>query len=147
MIADKINIREVEESDIIRLVGLLNQLGYDETADEIKNRIVKITKHKTGNVFVAEYDQGNIIGCVQAMIDTRLAGGTYGEVVSLVVDKSFRGKGIGKNLIEHAIDWIKSRGESRLRIRCNSLREETQEIYKHLGFVEKKSQIIFEKKI
>ncbi len=30
------------------------------------------------------------------MIDTRLAGGTYGEVVSLVVHKSFHGKGIGK---------------------------------------------------
>ena len=67
--------------------------------------------------------------------------------MSLVVDESYRGKGIGKKLIDTAADWLKQKGEKTLRIRCNVIRDETHKFYEHLGFIEKKKQKIFEKSI
>ena len=142
-----ISIRNIRESDLEQVSVLLVQLGYKVTPDELKLRIEKITSYEKGNVFVAETNSNEIIGCVNALIDTRFAGGSFGEIVSLVVNETYRGKGVGKKLIEEATEWLKRKGETKLRIRCNVIRDETHKYYEHLGFVEKKSQKIFEKAI
>ena len=139
--------REIKQEDFESVSELLIQLGYNVSKDELKFRMARITANEKGNVFVALSDSAKIIGCVQALIDTRLAGGNFGEVVSLIVDEKYRGNGIGKNLIDKASEWLKSKGERRLRIRCNIIRDETHRFYQHLGFSEKKSQKIFEKMI
>ncbi len=139
--------RHIIHDDIPQLAGLLEQLGYNVATGEIINRLEKITFDDKGTVFIAENSEQKIVGCVQAMIDTRLAGGTFGEIISLVTDKTVRGQGIGNQLIQESIKWLKAKGQTRLRVRCNSIRHETHEFYNHLGFVEKKSQKIFEKAI
>ena len=140
-----ITYREIKAEDIPKVVGLIKQLGYNVTPDELKMRLEEITSHNKGTVFIAENDKQKIIGSVQALIDTRFAGGMFGEIVSLVVDESERGRGIGKKLIDESADWLKKKGLKRLRVRCNVIRDETHKFYNHLGFVEKKSQKIFEK--
>ncbi len=142
-----ITYREIETNNIPQLVGLIKQLGYDVTVDELKIRLELITSNKKGTVFVAENSKQRLVECVQAMIDTRLAGGTFGEIVSLVTDISVRGQGIGKQLIEESVKWLKAKGQTRLRVRCNSIRNETHKFYNYLGFVERKSQKISEKPI
>ena len=142
-----ISIRSITNNDFEKVSKLLLQLGYKATPYDLKIRIERINSHEKGNVFVAETDSNEIIGCVQALIDTRFAGGSFGEIVSLVVDESYRGKGIGKKLIDTAADWLKQKGEKTLRIRCNVIRDETHKFYEHLGFIEKKKQKIFEKSI
>ena len=141
-----ISVEQIKSSQFEQVTKLLKQLGYDVTVEELRDRLNMIFKNK-GNVFVALADDKKVVGCVHALIDTRLAGGTFGEVVSLVVDESIRGKGIGKLLIKAAENWIKSNGINRLRVRCNSKRDDTHKFYEHLGFVEKKSQKIFERPI
>lgn len=142
-----ITYREFATNDIPQLVGLIKQLGYDVAVDELKIRLELITSNKKGAVFVAENSKQRLVGCVQAMIDTRLACGTFGEIVSLVTEISVRGQGIGKQLIEESVKWMKAKGQTRLRVRCNSIRNETHKFYNHLGFVERKSQKFFEKPI
>ena len=139
-------IEQIESAQFEQVTKLLKQLGYDVTVKELDNRVEVIRINK-GNVFVALDDDEKIVGCVHALIDTRLAGGTFGEIVSLVVDESVRGKGIGKLLIDAAESWVRSNGMHRLRVRCNSKRDDTHKFYAHLGFVEKKSQKIFERPI
>jgi N-acetylglutamate synthase-like GNAT family acetyltransferase len=141
-----INITEIEPNQFVQVAKLLKQLGYDVAPAELENRMTEIF-HNKGNVFVGIDEEGNVVGCVHALIDTRLAGGRFGEIVSLVVDETLRGKGIGKKLIETAEKWFKSKGMNRLRVRCNTIRNEAHEFYGHLGFTEKKSQKIFEKPI
>ena len=142
-----ITYREIKPEDISQVVDLIKQLGYKVTALELKTRLNEIMLNNKGTVFIAENVEQKIVGCVQAMVDTRLAGGTFGEIVSLVTDESVRGQGIGKRLIEESINWLKAKGQTRLRVRCNSIRNDTHKFYNHLGFVEKKSQKIFEKAI
>jgi GNAT superfamily N-acetyltransferase len=142
---DVFTVSEIIPADINEVSELLIQLGYNVSTEELINRIEKITELGKGTVFVAKDETNKIIGCVHALLDVRLAGGNFGEVVSLVVDEGFRGKGIGKKLIGEAEAWLRQKGEKRLRIRCNAIRNETHKFYEHLGFVEKKSQKIFEK--
>ena len=142
-----ITYREIRSEDIPHVVDLIKQLGYIVTAQELEPRLNDIKINNKGTVFIAENGEQKIVGCVQAMIDTRLAGGTFGEIVSLVTDELVRGQGIGKRLIEESLNWLKAKGQTRLRVRCNSIRNETHKFYNHLGFVEKKSQKIFEKAI
>jgi len=66
--------RESKSEDIPQLIGLIKQLGYTVTENELGTRLKEITSHNKGTVFVAGNDGHKIIGCVHAMIDTRFAG-------------------------------------------------------------------------
>jgi N-acetylglutamate synthase-like GNAT family acetyltransferase len=124
--------------------NLLAQLGYNASEKELPDRIKKISENEKGIVFIA-LENERVVGCVHTMIITRLAEGSCGEIVSLVVDESVRGKGIGKHLIEESVAWLEARRIIKLRVRCNTVREEAHKFYNHLGFAERKSQKVFEK--
>ena len=138
--------KEFEEKYVEQVSSLLSQLGYNVNVDELPNRIKSIRENNKGTVLLA-IEEEKVVGCIHIMIVSRLAEGTCGEVVSLVVDESMRGKGIGKFLLEESIKWLKERGQTKVRIRCNSIREEAHKFYSHLGYTEKKSQKVFEKNI
>jgi len=138
--------KEFEDKYAKQVTRLLNQLGYNVGSDELPNRIESIRENDKGIVFLA-IEEEKIVGCTHTMVVSRLAEGTCGEVVSLVVDESMRGKGIGKFLLKESTNWLKERGQTKVRIRCNSIREEAHKFYSHLGYTEKKSQKVFEKNI
>ena len=50
------------------------------------------------------------------------------------------GKGIGKGLVNTAVAYLKTKKLNRIRVRCNSLRDEAHKFYEHIGFVENKFQ-------
>jgi GNAT superfamily N-acetyltransferase len=62
----------------------------------------------------------------------------------LVVDGNYRGKGVGRALINKVKEWSANKGIVKLRVRCNVKRTETHKFYKNLGFKETKEQKIFE---
>lgn len=134
--------REAIQDDTDELVNLMLELGYKVKKKELSCRI-KLIKSRGDKLIVAEKN-GAITGVVQALIDIRLAEGKVGEIVSLVVRDGFRGKGIGKALINQAKELLTISGCASIRIRANAIRKEAHEFYKDLGFVEKKTQKIFE---
>ncbi|KAF0142912.1 MAG: N-acetyltransferase GCN5 [Stygiobacter sp.] len=138
--------REFEDKYAERVSRLLNQLGYSVNSDELPNRIENIRENGKGTVFLALEDE-KVLACIHTMVVSRLAEVTCGEVISLVVDESARGKGIGKFLLGESINWLKTRGQTKVRIRCNTIWEEAHKFYLHLGYTEKKSQKVFEKNI
>lgn len=134
-----------EEKYALEVSELLKQLGYSVSKEGLPKRIASIKENK--GVVLLAFVEDKLAGCIHAMIVPLLAEGTCGEVVSLVVDESMRGKGIGKYLLEQSIVWFKINGQSKVRIRCNSKREEANKFYSHLGYTEMKSQKVYEKNI
>ncbi len=59
-----------------------------------------------GIIFVAEMGE-NVVGCLSAIINAGLPEGMFGEIVSLVVSREYRGSGIGKCLVNQAEVWFK----------------------------------------
>ena len=97
-------IRTFEADDLPALLPLMEQLGYSHSEHSLL-RNIKALRNSGGEVFVAERNN-KILGCVGAMIDTRLAEGTQGEIVSLVVLEEMRGFGLGKGLVKAAEEWL-----------------------------------------
>lgn len=98
-----------------------------------------------GEVLVAELG-GVVVGCINAIIDIRLAEGKSGEIVSLVVSEGHRGMGIGKALVKTAESWLSSRCDN-IRVRANAIRRDAHEFYRSLGYQEIKSQKVFTKNV
>ena len=136
-------IRYATEKDLCALVLLMKELGYTVDEGLIEERLEKI-RQRNGRVFVAVGEVENVVGCVHAFIDLRLAEGEVGEIVSLVVKQDFRGQGIGKKLLLKAIGWVRETGCAKVKIRANTVRENAHDFYKQHGFEEVKSQKIFQ---
>jgi len=140
----KITIRQFRLDDIKIVQQLMHELGYPLREEELRFNI-NITHQRNGIILVAELD-GNVVGCLSAVINVSLAEGMFGEIVSLVVSREYRRSGIGKSLVEHAEDWLKPKVE-KIRIRANSIRLEAHKFYKSLGYKEVKTQISFIKSV
>lgn len=136
-------IRYASEKDIPAIVQLMKELGYPVDEELIEDRLVKI-RQRNGRVFVAVDQDENVMGCVHAFIDLRLAEGEIGEIVSLVVKNEARGQGIGTKLFNKAKEWIHETGCTKVRVRANVVREKAHQFYKQQGFEEVKSQKIFQ---
>lgn len=140
---DRIKIRYASQDDLPAIVPLMNQLGYSSDEQQIRDRILEI-RERNGDVIVAVKDGSQIVGCVQALLDVRLAEGKIGEIVSLVVKSDMRGQGIGTQLFLEAKKWLHQAGCATIRIRANAVRDEAHQFYKKHGFEEIKTQKIFQ---
>ena len=121
----------------------MDQLGYDHSEESLSANISAV-REQGGEVFVAEVD-GNVRGCVSAIIDVRLAEGIKGEIVSLVVSGEARGQGLGKGLILEAEKWLSGKVRV-IRVRANALREQSHLFYESLGYSREKTQAVLIKK-
>ncbi len=138
------HIRQIKTEDIPRLPHLMQTLGYSLDEESLRGNLLAI-KQKGGEVFIAAVN-GEVVGCVAAIIDVRLAGGVTGEIVSLVVLPEFRGRGIGKKLAAQAEQFLGNQVKV-MRVRANIIRSEAHGFYQSLGYRESKSQKIFIKNL
>ena len=137
-------IRKYNDSDLGDLVGLMAQLGYHHTERSLSENICAV-QESGGEIFVAD-SMGKVHGCICAILDIRLAAGINGEIVSLVVDNSVRGQGVGKSLVAKAESWLMQKTNS-LRVRANSVRSDAHDFYQSLGYSLSKTQSIFTKNV
>src|SRR5919198_3169968 len=82
--------------------------------------------------FVAETG-GEVVGYVTTIIFER---DRVGRIPDLAVDARFRGLGIGRRLLEHALDYFRRRGMNVARIETLAHNEVGQRLYPSLGFEE-----------
>lgn len=138
-------IRKALSRDAGQISALLDQLGYSVSPKAVRRRLDAL-QERTGNAtWVAIAEDETVIGCLQAMLDLRLAEGVYVEITSLVVDSAYRGQGLGQRLVTVAEDWGRRKGGTQLRVRCNVKRERTHRFYRQLGYQVLKRQMVFEK--
>lgn len=90
-------------------------------------------------IFVAVLD-GRVVGYVTAVLD-RPAG--RGRIPNLAVDASCRGLGLGRRLIEHALDYFRAEGMEYAVIETLEQNEVGRHLYPDCGFVEVARQIHF----
>ena len=141
----KLNIREAKVDDILSIVELTKELGYNLTKEEIKNKIKKFSLNLVEKIFVAEYEY--VIGWMHISLVEPLESKSFVEIRGIVVKEELRKKGIGTTLIQTAENWAREKGCKKLRVRTNIKREETRKYYRNLNFISKKTQEVFEKEI
>ena len=90
-------------------------------------------------IFVAE-DQGQIVGYITTWQD-RAAG--IGHIPNIAIAAEFRGHGLGRQLIEHALAHFRASGLSHAKIETLVQNEVGNHLYRALGFREVARQIHF----
>jgi len=90
-----------------------------------------------GGVFVAEVG-AKVVGYITTWIDSEAG---LGFIPNLAVDAGQRGKGIGRSLIQHALNHFRQQGLSHARIETLAQNPIGQQLYPALGFREVARQI------
>lgn len=138
----EIFIRAAKVDDYEFINGLSDQLGYKAGIEQTKERLSEILRSDDHCVFVAT-DSGFIIGWVHGFYTLRIESGPFAEIGGLVIAENYKRKGIGRILVEKVTEWSTHRNVSTIRVRCNTIRNESHQFYFSIGFEEIKEQKIF----
>lgn len=135
------------ERDAEAVATLSTQLGYASTAEQTLMRFRSIGDAPDARVWVAESQDGRIVGWIHLFGNRLLESDADAEIGGLVVDEAARGRGVGRALVGAAESWARERGYSVISVRSNVIRKEAHEFYKGLGYETTKSQFKFRKRL
>jgi GNAT superfamily N-acetyltransferase len=129
-------IRPAKKTDAADLARLVSQLGYPSTEQDMAERLGALAGQPEYVLFVAEAS-GRIVGLVGAFLGYALEfNGPWGRLMGLVVDEPFRGRGIGRRLMERIEAWLRDHGATRLTLTSGKQRTEAHRFYRRLGYEE-----------
>jgi GNAT superfamily N-acetyltransferase len=149
----KFEIRTVRKNDFNDLVRLSAQLGYPESPQAILRRFQRIRRDRRYHqLFVAsETSSGkaksSVIGWIHAYIDKILVTGPRVEIGGLVVDDGYRGRGVGRALLQRAEQWAAAKGCSPVIVHTNVVRKAAHAFYEKCGYDLLKQQKVYFKEI
>jgi predicted N-acetyltransferase YhbS/diadenosine tetraphosphate (Ap4A) HIT family hydrolase len=126
-----VEIRRMMASDAEAVTWLSIQLGYDASPDAVRNWVTKDDARRIALVAVAD---GEVVGWVQAHDRELLQSPRVAEIGGLVVDKGWRGSGVGRRLVDAVAEWGRERWHTGLYVRSNVVRDGAHGFYERLGF-------------
>ena len=138
-------IRDAKISDAAALAALARELGYPTTSAEMEGRLESLRSDPRHRIFVAERD--GLLGWIHVSMINTLESESFAEIRGLVVSESYRGSGIGTQLVAAAEKWANEKRCNRIRVRTNVVRVEARAFYKKLGYVSRKTQDVFDKSL
>ena len=124
------------DEGVERLYGAIH--GHDWQWRKARHLDDDVVRDASG-IFVAEVD-GRVVGCITTWQD-REAG--IGHVPNVAVEANYRGQGLGRRLIEHALQHFRDSGLTHAKIETLVQNEVGQHLYTSLGFHEVARQIHF----
>ena len=139
-----ISVRAAQVADAASIAQLTGQLGYALTPEDAAARLSKILARRDHQFLVAAAD-GAILGWMHASLSEHIDAETAVLIEGLVIDRSHRGRGIGKLLLARAEQWAIANGCSLVRLRSTATRTEAHKFYQHLGYTIVKTQYSFAK--
>jgi GNAT superfamily N-acetyltransferase len=133
----QILIRKAESGDVTAIAGLMTELGYPTSSDEMEERLNNISREKDYRTIVAVYN--GIVAGVACAVKSFFyeQNGSYVRLVALVTDPAARNKGIARALVAAVETWAKGTGAGALLVNCGKrkVRDPAHALYKSLGFV------------
>lgn len=134
-------IRVADQSDAQQINKVAKYLGYDALPEaQAYEKLELLINSSQDHVYVAEVE-GEIVGWSHIVYAPRLASESFYEIVGLVVVPKNREKGIGRCLVDYALEHL----NAKFRVRCHEKRTESHQFYESIGFKKKKTQYVFEK--
>jgi GNAT superfamily N-acetyltransferase len=127
-------VREAVLTDANVLADLMGELGYPTTSDQMRSRLSAALKDHSYRTFVAEVE-----GIVVGMIGVRVGAlyeysGNYAHILAFVTSSKYRGKGIGKGLLETVENWARKQEVVRMIVNCRKERVEAHRFYEKNGY-------------
>lgn len=147
----KVEISFANENDLPHLVELLAELfslESDFTPDREKQlqglRLI-LTAAESGRLFVLRVE-GKVAGMANALITVSTAeGGLVLILEDVIVSADYRGRGLGRHLVEHVLEWARENGLTRVTLLADIDNSGALEFYRTLGFEHSHMQVLRKK--
>lgn len=137
-------MRRARREDLPAIVRLLADDPLGRTREAISERLPegyyaafeRIDTDPRVELVVAELD-GEIVGTLQLMFLPHLThgGGTRAQVEAVRVDSRHRSRGLGRRMMQWAIERAREEGCSLMQLTTNVARRDAHRFYERLGFV------------
>ncbi len=121
--------------DILQIYAESLDNGKVLSVEKAQRVFLKQQQYPDYKVFVAEYEQ-QLVGTFALLIMENMAHqGTPSAVVEDVgVIPAVQGKGIGKVMMEYALNYAKEKGCYKMSLSSNLRRDKAHQFYESLGF-------------
>jgi len=139
MIPAPFYIRHAVPQDISAMANLLNELFAIETdfhSDIAKQQrgLQMLMDSRNAALFVAE-SNANVIGmCSLQILISTAQGSKVGLIEDVIVTKEWRGKRVGRELLEAANSWGRTRGLTRLQLLADKTNQRALNFYQKVDW-------------
>lgn len=137
-----VSIRTATTDDSEVIANLSSQLGYTIFVEDTKLNIELVNK-STNDILYVTVLNNHVVGWMRVFYSFRIESKPFCEIAGVVVDESSRGIGVGKMLIDKAIEWSLQKNAETLRVRTNVTRTKTHKFYEKMEFTLKKEQKVY----
>jgi GNAT superfamily N-acetyltransferase len=137
--ADTLTIRPAVLDDAYALAPLLGELGYPADAASVRARLQHLldTAAVTGGdtIFVARRAEDDVVGLLTLHRFSGLhADAPVALITALVVAERARGAGVGRQLVDRAVDAARAWRCGRLMVTTHVRRADAHAFYERIGF-------------
>ena len=135
----KVEIREATAQDLPAILSLYAQAdmgnGKILATEQAKRIFQRIQSYPDYRIYVATVGE-KIVGTFALLVMDNLAhvGAPSGIVEDVVVQTGWQGKGVGKKMMQFAMDRCRKRGCYKLALSSNIKRAAAHRFYESLGF-------------
>lgn len=139
-----IHFRKATRSDVPTIVRLLADDSLGDTREKYTEPLPiqyyeafdEINSDKNNYLIIAELD-GQVVGTLQLTFITYLTyqGGKRALIEGVRIDQSVRGKGIGKSMLEWAINKAREKSCHVVQLTTDKKRSDALQFYKSIGFI------------
>ena len=141
-------IRPAAPTDRVALAALYTQAGYPSTAEAMSARLARVITDPAHAVLVAETTAAReVVGVVHVGLYPILESDDAAQILGIVVAPAQQRHGIGRALMERAERWARERRCATLFLRTNELRTDANSFYARLGYLNDRTQFVFQKKL
>ncbi len=144
----QVKIREVRKTDMHLIKKYTADTGWKGIPQRQRKRLDEgkwrkhmievfegFLKRESSRIFVAEDENRTFLGYVfVGEFSDLIMGLTFGFVYDIFVGESFRGKGIGKILLQKAVDYCQRNGYTRILLMVAANNRIAKKLYSKTGF-------------
>jgi GNAT superfamily N-acetyltransferase len=125
------------ENELLSLLELYKQLNpEDNIIDEFTAKnIWKRIEAQNIKYFIAKENGKIIASCYICIIPNLTRGGkSIGFIENVITDIEYKGKGIGKNIVENAIKYAREQNCYKILLQSGNRRTDAHRFYESVGF-------------
>jgi GNAT superfamily N-acetyltransferase len=142
VLVEEVAIRPATVDDMEAMVGLLRLLfaieaDFDfDAGKQARGLDMLLSRGRDAHILVAQH-RGQVIGmCTLQCLVSTAEGGEVGLIEDMVVAEAWRGRGIGRGLLDAMQEWAGARGLGRLQLLADRDNRSAFGFYAALGWSE-----------